>query len=169
MLEATFDAARPALAELGISCYRQGEDDRSRLLSKFNHEVASVLFATDSFWEGVDAPGETLQLVIICRLPFRVPNDPVLLARMEAIRRRGGNPFQELSLPDAVMKLKQGFGRLMRHRDDRGAVLVPDSRIVKKRYGTVFLTSLPETRRSVKEGRLVLEDLESFLYAPDPG
>lgn len=166
MLEATYQAAFGELRKLGISCYRQGEDERSRLLTRFNTEVASVLFATDSFWEGVDAPGETLQLVIICRLPFRVPSDPVLLARMDAIRRRGGNPFEELSLPDAVMKLKQGFGRLMRHRDDRGAVLVPDSRIVKKRYGRVFLDSLPATRRSVREGRGVLEDLEDFLYGP---
>lgn len=164
MLEATYDAAFPALKELGISCYRQGEDDRARLLTRFNHDVASVLFATDSFWEGVDAPGETLQLVIICRLPFRVPNDPVLLARMDAIRNRGGNPFTELSLPDAVMKLKQGFGRLMRHRDDRGVVLVADSRILKKRYGSVFLRSLPPTRQSFGGAEKILEDLEGFLY-----
>jgi ATP-dependent DNA helicase DinG len=166
MLEATYAAAAPVLRELGISSFRQGEDDRSRLLQKFNTNIASVLFATDSFWEGVDAPGETLQLVVICRLPFRVPNDPVLVARMDAVRNRGGNPFAELSLPDAVMRLKQGFGRLMRHRDDRGVVLVADSRIVKKQYGRVFLDSLPQTRRSVTDARGVLEELERFLYSP---
>jgi ATP-dependent DNA helicase DinG len=83
---------------------------------------------------------------------------------MEAIRREDGNPFRDLSLPDAVMRLKQGFGRLMRHRGDRGAVLIPDARLVRKNYGSVFLNSLPETARSIKEADGVLRDLEDFLY-----
>jgi ATP-dependent DNA helicase DinG len=164
MLTTTYEAVRPALAELGITALRQGEDERSRLLAGFNTDTASVLFATQSFWQGVDSPGETLTLLILCKLPFRVPTHPVQLARMEAIRREDGNPFRDLSLPDAVMRLKQGFGRLMRHRRDRGVVLIPDARVVRKSYGSVFLNSLPQTARSVKPAARVLTDLEDFLY-----
>ena len=163
-LSATYDAVKPALSELGITSLRQGADERSRLLAGFNADTASVLFATQSFWQGVDSPGETLTLLILAKLPFRVPTHPVQLARMEAIRREDGNPFRDLSLPDAVMRLKQGFGRLMRHRGDRGAVLIPDARLVRKNYGSVFLNSLPETARSIKEADGVLRDLEDFLY-----
>jgi len=122
-----------------------------------------VLFATDSFWEGVDAPGETLQVVILCRLPFRVPSEPILRARMAAIEGEGGNPFAELSLPDAVVRLRQGFGRLMRRQDDRGVVLVLDSRIVTKQYGQVFLESLPATQRSIGPASEVLLAVEGFF------
>jgi ATP-dependent DNA helicase DinG len=165
MLTATYEAVRPALAELGITAFRQGEDERSRLLAGFNTDTASVLFATQSFWQGVDSPGETLTLLILCKLPFRVPTHPVQLARMEAIRRNDGNPFRDLSLPDAVTRLKQGFGRLMRHRRDRGVVLIPDARVVHKNYGSVFLNSLPDTARSVKAADRLLADVEDFLYA----
>ena len=145
-LKSSFDLAKGAMAELGITCLRQGEDERSRLLDRFKNEVSSVLFATDSFWEGVDAPGETLSLVVICKLPFRVPTDPVQLARSEAVEKRGGQAFMEISLPEAVIRLKQGFGRLIRHSEDRGAVVVLDSRIVTKRYGPLFVESLPPCR-----------------------
>ena len=118
-------------------------------------ERSSVLFATDSFWEGVDVPGETLQMVILCRLPFRVPTEPVLKARMAAIEMRGGNPFGELSLPDAVVRLRQGFGRLMRRNDDRGVVLILDSRIVTKSYGSIFLESLPRTEKVMDRAETV--------------
>jgi ATP-dependent DNA helicase DinG len=165
MLTATYEAVRPALQELGITALRQGEDERSRLLSGFNTDTASVLFATQSFWQGVDSPGETLTLLVLCKLPFRVPTHPVQLARMEAIRREDGSPFRDLSLPDAVMRLKQGFGRLMRHRRDRGVVLIPDARVVRKSYGTMFLNSLPETVRSVKPAERLLTDMEDFLYS----
>jgi ATP-dependent DNA helicase DinG len=163
MLRQTYDYVKPYLQEQGISCLRQGDDERSRLLSHFTNDTASVLFATDSFWQGVDAPGDTLRLVILCRLPFRVPTHPVALARMDALEREGGNPFMDLSLPEAVTKLKQGFGRLMRHKNDLGAVLITDVRMVTKRYGEVFVHSLPETRRSFTESAQLLEALESFL------
>jgi ATP-dependent DNA helicase DinG len=104
-------------------------------------------------------------VVIICRLPFRVPSDPVQKARLEAIEKRGGNPFFELSLPEAVMKLKQGFGRLMRRTTDRGVVLILDPRIVKKNYGSAFLKSLPETKISIKDSVSLLTDIENFLYS----
>jgi len=153
----------PALAERGIRVLRQGDDDRARLLSRFREETSSVLFATDSFWEGVDAPGETLQVVVLCRLPFRVPSEPVLKARMTAIEARGGDPFMELSLPDAVVRLRQGFGRLMRRRDDRGVVLILDSRVVRKRYGELFLESLPPTGRIIAPSAEVLAGVASFF------
>ena len=99
LLREVYAAAQPELARAGIRLMKQGDDDRARLLDSFRAERSSVLFATDSFWEGVDAPGETLQVVILCRLPFRVPSEPILQARMAAIEERGGNPFGELSLP----------------------------------------------------------------------
>jgi ATP-dependent DNA helicase DinG len=122
-----------------------------------------VLLATDSFWEGVDAPGEALELLILTRLPFRVPDDPVLAARMRMIQERGGNPFYELSLPDAIVRLRQGFGRLMRRQDDRGAVLILDSRLVRRPYGARFLESLPPCRRSVGGCAEVLADLREMF------
>ena len=158
------NAAREALAGLGIRALKQGDDDRTRLLQDFLSDTNSCLFATDSFWEGVDAPGDTLRLVIICRLPFRTPGDPVLEARREKIQESGGNPFMELSLPQAVMKFKQGFGRLMRRSADHGVVVVLDGRLVKKNYGQLFLSSLPETRTNFRELDSILRDMENFLF-----
>ncbi|RQW05916.1 MAG: DEAD/DEAH box helicase [Calditrichaeota bacterium] len=164
MLRNVYDDLKPTFDRMGITAYRQGEDDRTRLLNSFRNDLSSVLFATDSFWEGVDTPGDSLKLVIICRLPFRVPTDPVVMARVESIERRGGNPFMELSVPEAVMKFKQGFGRLMRRKSDRGIVLILDSRVIKKRYGSLFLNSLPPAGRSVKAGDAILLEIENFLY-----
>ncbi len=158
------DLARKTLAPLGISILSQGDDDRSRLLESFRCDESSVLFATDSFWEGVDAPGDTLLQVIIVKLPFRVPDDPVLEARSQAIEARGGNPFMELSLPDAVVRFRQGFGRLIRRMSDRGVVSVLDRRLVTKRYGKVFLDSLPETRRCHENLATMVASIERFLY-----
>jgi ATP-dependent DNA helicase DinG len=164
-LQSAWTAALPELEPLGIRCLRQGDDDRSRLLQTFLADTSSVLFATDSFWEGVDAPGDTLRLVIICRLPFRTPNDPVFEARREAVVKNGGNPFMDLSLPEAVMKFKQGFGRLIRRSGDRGVVAVLDSRLIKKNYGTYFLESLPETGTSFSEFSDILRATENFLFS----
>ena len=163
-LTSAFKAAKNELTSLGIRCLKQGDDDRTRLLQTFLSDESSCLFATDSFWEGVDAPGDTLRLVIICRLPFRTPGDPVHEARREALVKNGGNPFMELSLPQAVMKFKQGFGRLMRRSADRGIVAVLDGRILKKAYGRLFLHSLPETKTSFGDLNNTLQDMENFLY-----
>lgn len=168
LLRETFAEVQPVLSARGIRILRQGDDERARLLDAFRAERSSVLFATDSFWEGVDAPGETLQMVILCRLPFRVPTEPVLKARMAAIEERGGNPFGELSLPDAVVRLRQGFGRLMRRHDDRGVVLILDSRIVNKSYGAVFLESLPRTGRVIDGSQAVQEAVAEF-FAQEKG
>ncbi len=164
MLRSMHGALREILAENGIAALRQGDDDRARLLRNFADDTTSVLFATESFWQGVDVPGESLQVVVLCRLPFRVPTDPILVARTEAIERRGGNAFSELSLPEAVMKFRQGFGRLMRRGTDRGVVVVTDVRVLTKRYGGAFLDSLPATQRSAREATGVIEDIERFLY-----
>lgn len=134
---------------------RQGMDDNARLLDVFRKEVNSVLFATDSFWQGVDVPGESLSQVIIVKLPFLVPNDPVFTARSEAIEAKGGSSFMELSVPEAVIKFRQGVGRLMRRGTDRGSVVVLDRRLYEKRYGSIFLNSLPECKR-------VYENLDSI-------
>jgi len=163
-LTGAYNAAKSELSGLGIRALKQGDDDRSRLLQDFLSDTNSCLFATDSFWEGVDAPGDTLRLVIICRLPFRTPGDPVLEARREKIQESGGNPFLELSLPQAVMKFKQGFGRLMRRSADHGVVVVLDGRLVKKTYGQLFLHSLPETRTNFGELDSILRDMENFLF-----
>ena len=164
MLSEAYDRLHGDLSRFGITALRQGTDDRLRLLRNFTEDTSSVLFATDSFWEGVDTPGEALRVVILCRLPFQVPNDPVIQARHERILERNGNPFMELSLPDAVTRFKQGFGRLMRRATDRGVVLVLDSRILKKRYGGAFLESLPETQRCFLEKAEILRDMERILY-----
>ena len=121
----------------------QGEDTRSRLLERFVESGSGLLLGTASFWEGVDVPGRPLRGLIIQRLPFKVPTEPITAARIEAIERRGGSSFGEFVLPLAALKLKQGFGRLVRSREDQGAILILDDRIVRKRYGTYLRESLP--------------------------
>ncbi len=122
----------------------QGTAPKSALLEEFKSTPNCVLFATASFWQGVDVPGEQLSCVIIDKLPFASPSDPVVAARIQSILDDGGNPFYDYQVPDAVIALKQGFGRLIRHRKDRGVLALLDSRIFRQRYGQVFLASLPD-------------------------
>jgi ATP-dependent DNA helicase DinG len=137
------------------------------LLDRFRSDTASVLFATDSFWEGVDVAGDSLQCVILPKLPFRVPTEPILQARAEAVEAAGGNAFMEYSVPQAVIKFRQGFGRLIRRRTDRGAIVVLDRRIITKYYGKVFIDSLPRIRliRGPQSG--VMEALAEFFGTTD--
>jgi ATP-dependent DNA helicase DinG len=145
LLNRVYTTLSPALSRLGLTALKQGETGRHTLLAHFRKEGNAVLFGTDSFWEGVDVKGDALRLVIIARLPFQVPTEPVQQARSEHIEASGGDSFREFSIPQAVIKFRQGFGRLIRSRDDRGAVLILDRRITTKGYGKTFLRSLPET------------------------
>lgn len=163
-LRRSCEYARSVLRLSGITILKQGDDDRFRLLSAFKDDTSSVLFATDSFWEGVDVPGDALSQVIIVKLPFGVPNDPVFAARSELIQRRGGSPFMELSVPEAVIKFRQGFGRLIRRSDDRGAVVVLDRRLVEKQYGRIFLSSIPECRHVYAPLPEVLSEVSAMLH-----
>lgn len=162
-LRNAYNSTYKKLLNEGIEAYKQGDDDRFRLLEKFKKNRESVLFATDSFWEGVDVPGESLSQVIIVKLPFAVPNDPVFQARSEAVEKRGGSPFMELSVPQAVIKFRQGFGRLMRRGDDRGVIVVLDRRIVEKKYGRLFTTSVPMTRRMYNPLADILAAIKKFF------
>ncbi len=126
-----------------------GEDGRDKLLTRFQQSGRGILLGTTSFWEGVDVPGEPLRALLIAKLPFRVPSEPLTAARCEAIEQHGGDAFAEYMIPDAALRLKQGFGRLIRSSSDRGAVVIADSRIATARYGAELLRGLPPARREM--------------------
>lgn len=145
LLRRTAEAVRRPLEEAGLTLLAQGGGlARRAMLETFRKNEGYVLFGLDSFWMGVDVRGEALSNVILTRLPFAVPDHPVVAARLKRIRERGGDPFRDYSLPEAVLKFRQGFGRLLRSQTDEGIVVVLDSRILTKWYGRVFLRSLPE-------------------------
>jgi len=142
---------------IGVPMLVQGERPKHLLLSRFRESGKAVLVATMSFWEGVDVPGWALRLVVLDKIPFAPPNDPVVAARCAALDRDGGNGFTQYSVPSAAMTLKQGFGRLIRSQRDAGVVAILDKRIVQKGYGRALLAGLPPARRIRR-----LEDLAAF-------
>jgi len=142
-LQKSYDALSCDFKELGLNPMKQGDDHRHALISNFKKTPRSILFATDSFWEGVDIVGEALSLVIITKLPFHVPTEPLSQARSEKLTNEGKNAFFEYSLPKATIKLKQAFGRLIRHKNDYGACICLDVRLIKSGYGAILRKSFP--------------------------
>lgn len=145
-LTKSFEVVNPLLREAGYRSFRQGERSKEALLEQFICEKDSNLFATDSFWEGVDAPGDTLRYVLLTKLPFRMPTEPLEQARVEDMEKRGINPFLNYTVPTAVIKFRQGFGRLIRTNSDYGIVALLDSRVLSKSYGKTFFSSLPRCK-----------------------
>lgn len=165
MLKKTYYSFKEYAEPEDFSLIGQGIDSgsRARLTKHFKQMDKAILFGTSSFWEGVDIPGNDLSCLIIVRLPFNPPDNPVMEARSEQLKKQGKSPFMELSLPQAIIRFKQGFGRLVRSSSDRGAVFVFDRRIVTTKYGNLFIRSLPEV--PVQQGTMdeLLDDLEQFI------
>lgn len=162
MLKTCYECLQDRLKTYRYTPIKQGDDNRQSLLNKFKTSNKAVLFGTDSFWEGVDVVGKALRCVIIVKLPFRVPSEPIIQARTEAILARGGNPFTEYSLPHAIVKFKQGFGRLIRNQDDQGCVVCLDIRLLDKNYGALFLNSLPACRQLFVNSSQLHHQMVSF-------
>ncbi len=162
-LKRVADRCEPTIRRLGIEVLRQGTDSRDLLLRKFREDETSVLFATSSFWEGVDVRGRSLELLVIAKLPFAVPTEPIQEAQFEALKAKGRDPFDSLVVPRAVIRLKQGFGRLIRAKTDRGGIIVADKRVVQMRYGRRFIHSLPDL--DVRKGMVLdlMDDMRDFF------
>ncbi|MEQ8821860.1 MAG: helicase C-terminal domain-containing protein [Sumerlaeia bacterium] len=162
-MDRVFRACSGEIHRMGYRVLKQGTENRDLLLRRFRDDETSVLFATSSFWEGVDVKGRSLELLILVKLPFAVPDDPVQQAQWEYLEKLGLDPFVHLAVPRAIIRFKQGFGRLIRSRTDRGGVLVCDERLVKMNYGQRFLRSLPKIPVQVGRGEELVDELRQFL------
>jgi predicted DnaQ family exonuclease/DinG family helicase len=164
MLDEVYKSLKSGFEEDGIVFLAQGKDGQStNLFERFKGEKGAILLGTSSFWEGVDAPGKALEILILVKLPFAVPTEPLVSARMEKLESAGENPFLSYSLPEAVIKFKQGFGRLIRKKDDYGLVIILDSRVLTQRYGRFFLDSLPVKSGVVKNKKEFLDEISRWF------
>ncbi|NLA59190.1 MAG: hypothetical protein GX855_09870 [Firmicutes bacterium] len=163
LLREVYSYCREPLDEAGITALCQGTAARSLLLEHFQRDTRSVLFGTSSFWEGVDVPGEALSCVILTKLPFQVPDHPVVASRIRRLEEMGRNSFLEYMLPQAVIRFKQGFGRLIRRTSDHGVIVVCDSRLLTKSYGATFLRSIPECTTTVRSRQETLASIRQWL------
>ncbi len=164
MLNKTYHAVKLELQSHGVTLLGQGIDGpRAQITERFREHRPAVLLGTDSFWEGVDLPGEVLEILAIVRLPFAVPTDPLVEAQMEELQKQGKDPFIHYSVPEAILKFRQGFGRLIRNASDRGIVLVLDSRVLSTRYGKAFLESLPAPTRTFASQTELIDAVRSFF------
>ena len=163
MLRRVAERTRDRLASHGFPILVQGTVPRTELLNRFREAGNAVLFGNQTFWEGVDVPGSALSCVVIARLPFRVPSHPLERGRIEDLEKRGENPFVHLSVPQAALSLKQGVGRLIRTRKDRGVIVIADSRILSRSYGRTFLNSLPDFRRLEMPWSGIVEEVRHFF------
>lgn len=164
MLNRTFAEIEQPLGASGVPVFAQGiSGPRSSILDAFRRTPGSVLLGTDSFWEGIDVPGEALEIVVLVKLPFAVPTEPVVQAQVEQLDHAGRNSFLEYLVPEAVIKFRQGFGRLIRSAQDRGAVVILDHRVIGTRYGQVFLDSLPTRHRVFRDADALVDGVARWF------
>ena len=164
MLKKSYDIMNEELLGDGIEILAQGmSGSRKNITSIFKQDIHSVLLGTHSFWEGVDVVGEALSCLAIARLPFAVFTEPLIEARCQKIEAEGGNAFIHYSIPNAIIKFRQGFGRLIRHKGDRGVVIIADRRFITKRYGKTFKDSLPCETYTYDSKEKMLQDIHNFL------
>jgi len=162
MLKNCYDQVAPQLHAERFNLLKQGDSSRKKLIEDFRTTDRSILFGTDSFWEGVDVVGDALRCVIIAKLPFKVPSEPIIQGRSERISAKGGDPFMDYMLPMAIVKFKQGFGRLIRNKTDRGCVICLDGRILNKGYGRLFLNSLPNCQEAFTNSQAIKARMQEF-------
>ena len=164
MLNTSYNQLKTHFEGKHVLLLAQGKSgSRTNIINQFREYKESVLFGTDSFWEGIDVPGGALEILLITKLPFDVPTEPLIAARMEEIKKSGGNPFFEYSVPEAIIKFRQGFGRLIRHKNDFGVVIVCDNRLSRMQYGQQFLNSLPVEAKIFKDKETMYSELESWF------
>ena len=154
-LNYTYYLIRDQLEDLGFDLFIQGMAPRNQLINMYKTANRPILFGTDSFWEGVDVQGEKLSSVVLVKLPFKVPSDPIVEAIIENMEKEGKNPFMDYQIPESIIKFKQGIGRLIRSKEDRGVITILDARLYKKKYGKIFIEAIPtkninfNTRREI--------------------
>lgn len=162
MMQKFYEILLPRFEAIGYTIFKQGEKNRQELISGFISCPRAILFGTDSFWEGIDISGEALRCVIIVKLPFKVPTEPIVQARTEIIEAAGGDPFFDFTLPSAIVKFKQGFGRLIRGKKDRGCVICLDTRLITKGYGKFFISTLPKCQHYFASSKDLQEQMRAF-------